>query len=408
MHKLLLSCCLVASIFSTTYAQWANITPLGVQSINTISVINDDQAVVLSNDSLPFLYYTKNGGATWVTKNLPIWLDSDPMYIRSIQFLDAQHGFAYGDWLVNGGVYQGGTESFALYSTNDGGDTWTLLLPEIPTVGFINLNSLHFFNALQGVYSATTGLGYTLIKTTDDGGLTWQTRDTISSWEQSSHFKQDGSGYSVRYDYHSNASLLYEVTDFGKTWTSLGIAGTSANWPEQRKGLWFDQHLYFNDLLVFRSRVDLQNLGTDDDIYYIDQSVDGGVNWKEDFFESPLAPIQNLVVENEVVWLHTYRDLYRRDLSVGTQDIDAERVSFNVFPNPAKSAIKVQISTQSKLEGAIDVQLYAVNGQLVHKQKSFLQAGNVTVALPTLVAGTYKMRVVLDGKVLRSTVILVQ
>jgi photosystem II stability/assembly factor-like uncharacterized protein len=131
MHKLLLCCCLVASILSTTHAQWANITPTSVQSIQTISVIDAAQAVVLSNDSLPFLYYTKNGGVTWVTKNLPIWLDSDPMRIRSIQFLDAQHGFAYGDWLVNGGVYQGGTESFALYSTNDGGDTWTLLLISI-------------------------------------------------------------------------------------------------------------------------------------------------------------------------------------------------------------------------------------------------------------------------------------
>jgi hypothetical protein len=52
--------------------------------------------------------------------------------------------------------------------------------------------------------------------------------------------------------------------------------------------------------------------------------------------------------------------------------------------------------------------MYAVNGQLVHTQKSFLQAGNVTVALPALVAGTYKMRVILDGKVLGSTVVLVQ
>jgi Secretion system C-terminal sorting domain len=136
--------------------------------------------------------------------------------------------------------------------------------------------------------------------------------------------------------------------------------------------------------------------------------VDGGVNWKEDFFESPLAPIQNLVVENEVVWINTYRDLYRRDLSVGTQNIDAEGVAFHVFPNPAKSASKVQISTQSELEGAIDIQLYAINGQLVSTQKAFLQAGNVTVALPILSAGAYKMRVVLDGKVLGSTVVLVQ
>jgi photosystem II stability/assembly factor-like uncharacterized protein len=408
MQKLILCCCLFASIFSNTHAQWVNITPLGVQSINNISVINDKQAVVLSNDSLPFLYYTNDGGMSWVTKNLPIWLDSDPMRIRSIQFLDAQHGFAYGDWLVNGGVYQGGTESFALYSTNDGGDTWTLLLPEIPTVGFINLNSLHFFNTLQGVYTAITGLGYALIKTTDDGGLTWQTRDTISSWDQSSHFKQDGLGYSVRYNYYSKTYLLYKVTDFGKTWTSLGVAGTDANWPEQRKGLWFDQHLYINDLLVFRSRADLQNLGADDDLYYIDQSVDGGANWQEDFFESPIAPIQNLVVENEVVWLHTYRDLYRRDLSVRTQDADAKALVFKAFPNPAKSASKVQISTLSQLEGAIDIQLFSVNGQLVSTQKSYLQAGNVTVALPVLSAGSYEMRVVLGGEVLGSTFVLVQ
>jgi hypothetical protein len=108
-----------------------------------------------------------------------------------------------------------------------------------------------------------------------------------------------------------------------------------------------------------------------------------------------------------VVWLHTYRDLYRRDLSVGTQDIDVG-VSFSIFPNPAKSASKVQISTQSKLDAAIDIQLYAVNGQLVHAQKSFLQAGNITVALPALAVGAYKMRVVLDGKVLGSTVVSVQ
>jgi len=160
--------------------------------------------------------HTTDGGATWATSPLPRAQD-----LRSIDFVDATHGFAIGSLLPTG-AWDGPATFFW---TTDAGATWQSrpLPPENRggRVEFVDLQ--HGFIAL----------GDGRVGATDDGGLTWrwvQTPATGSFFRDEIglsfvdadhgvvHYDADDPGY----DYTDSAVV---TSDGGATWRKVTIAG---------------------------------------------------------------------------------------------------------------------------------------------------------------------------------------
>jgi len=105
-----------------------------------IVAVGDHGVVLLSDD---------NGSSFRQAKGVPV---SSPL--TSVTFVDAQHGWAVGQW---------GT----ILVTLDGGETWRIQRQE--TSADRPLFGVHFFDATHGV---AVGL-WSLILSTTDGGSTW-------------------------------------------------------------------------------------------------------------------------------------------------------------------------------------------------------------------------------------------
>ncbi len=389
-------------------AQWVNITPPDLSNAADLSVIDNKTAVLMSHDSVIQLYKTKNGGVNWESIPAPVWQDSDPILWQGAQFLDEQIGYVYGTWLVNGGVYApGGTENFAVFKTTDGGNNWTYLDQPVPSVGFVFITNIHFFDANKGVVTLVTGLSYSLIKTTDDGGITWQTRDTIRDWGNNYHFRPDGTGVILAcvYDHHTAGggcdNIAYKTADFGNTWEEVGPAGQGTEWPELRKGLWYESTLYVDDNLVFRVRRDVNGSLPEDDVYHLDKSVDAGITWQEDYFVNTWYPFHQLFLEWDTPWVTTWKSVFRLSVaSIGTSEASQTESLLQIAPNPSGSESTMQIQADNLYNGLTQVSCFSSDGRLAYQGNVMLLAGKATINAPLLPNGLYQLVLADSGRVI--------
>lgn len=383
-------------------AQWTNITPANVQNLTALSVVDNQTAVVMTTDSLNPLRQTKDGGVSWQSLNMPVWSDSDPLYWQGVQFVSEQTGFLYGSWLIGGGLYAGGTENFILFKTTDGGNSWTPLAQPIPAEGFASISALHFFNANQGVVTLVTGLGYSLVKTSDDGGASWQTRDTLTYWNSAEHFTPDGNGVAIRYRHdfqnHTNQFYLYTIADFGKTWTEVGVPGIGAAWLELRKGLWFDGILFVDDAVAYRIRTEQNALGQADNEHFLDKSTDGGTTWQENYFTTVQHNFQQLVLDQPNPWILTWEKLFRRSSSTATEALPNQVPSMQIYPNPVLAGNTLELQTAGDYSGPSLLTFYTNDGKLVHHMSFTVYQGKITVKVPALPAGPYTLQLQALGK----------
>lgn len=395
MKKLAFSFLLFFAAFSGVYAQWSDVTPTQAPNHFAASVIDDLHAAILSDDSLNMVMSTADGGQTWKSLGKPVWIEGDPMYLYGIQFTDPQHGFLYGTWLVAGGVYAGGTETFVIYATNDGGLTWELRPPQVPNVGFETISSIHFFNPQKGYTTLTTGLGYDLLKTTDDGGVSWQTRDTILYWESSQSLRNDGSGVALRYQYNFNTQTtfykVYTVADFGKKWAFIGDPAQDPNWAEHRKGLWYEGVYMHNDADAFRLRSVQQGPNLYD--LHLDRSSDGGNTWTEDYFTLENSSLNGFFVKEKSVWVATHKKLFRTDFSVGTGKGPELLSAMKLFPNPVAGGANVEVLLEENLDGAASALIFASDGRLLSTQQLRFIQGKATLSAAGIPAGVQRVQI---------------
>lgn len=406
MKKLVFSFafCLVA--YTGLYAQWVDITPTSKHFV--ASVIDDLHAAILSDDSLNVVMSTADGGQTWKTLGKPVWTEGDPMYLYDIQFTDPQHGFLFGTWLVAGGVYAGGTEAFVVYATSDGGNTWELRPLQAPAVGFETISSIHFFNAQKGYTTLTTGLGYDLLKTTDDGGLSWQTRDTIRFWERGRSLRNDGTGVALRYHYNFNTQAthykLYKVGDYGKQWTFIGDPVQDPNWAEHRKGLWFDNIYQHNDFDAFRLRSVKQGPNSYD--LHLDRSKDGGTTWAEDYFQVNNSNLNGFFVKTNSVWIATASKFFRSDFSVGTGKLPEVLSGMQLFPNPVSGGASFEVLLKENLEGAGMALIYGPDGRLLSTQALRFVSGKATLSAAGLPEGVQRVQIQLGERLFSASLLV--
>jgi len=173
--------------------------------------------------SIPTLFHTTDGGATWTTVNLS-GLPNFYVGVSTISFADAQHG------VVDNRV------------TTDGGQTWALRSGQLPLTSAMQLRP-----GGAGVAVGSDGT----ITTTTDYGLTNQRRDVRVQNPQGGvpdftvvHFPEPAHGWALHGSEPNLINPLYGVTtvyrtvDAGVSWQAQDLqpraAGVSLNWNTSR------------------------------------------------------------------------------------------------------------------------------------------------------------------------------
>ncbi len=154
-----------------------------------------------------WLFNSRDGGSTWIKQSLGLPAGAQ----GSLLSIDAPMFFSSLEGLLPVFLYNVG-ELFALYTTRDGGTTWTVTTP-VPVSGDLDCVS---FTSCR-IWNGTT------IAITEDGGQSWQQVKTNVNLQQSLvqidfTSPQVGFALSITSD---GQSTLYWTSDGGRNWTPL-------------------------------------------------------------------------------------------------------------------------------------------------------------------------------------------
>jgi photosystem II stability/assembly factor-like uncharacterized protein len=106
----------------------------GAVAINCCDILDKDRMWVGYTDGT--LFYTVNGGTTWVQRTFslpPGSIVATTLTLNDVHFLDDFCGFMVVQWQSAGPVAEG-----AVYRTVNGGRDWQYYLPAASTIGFFN------------------------------------------------------------------------------------------------------------------------------------------------------------------------------------------------------------------------------------------------------------------------------
>lgn len=159
-----------------------------------IHFFNENKGILIKGGS--DLYKTEDGGQTWVN------IYTNYGSAQHIQFVTEEVGY------LNGGSQFDNVNYGEIHKSVDGGNTWVKIESEpnisralVRTLYFVNENLGYFMNSLREFY------------VTQDGGLTWTLRSTISDTILDMVFVNAPLGYAV------GGQTIYKTEDAGVTWT---------------------------------------------------------------------------------------------------------------------------------------------------------------------------------------------
>jgi photosystem II stability/assembly factor-like uncharacterized protein len=169
------------------------------------------------------LYSSADGGESWtVTACEPAF------HFRAVRFANADDGWAIGDSLLGAPV---------VARTHDGGAAWTVRavdLPPTPRIG--RLQDLRFWDGRDGVAVADYG-----VLLTNDGGAAWRT-SAPAGFRGTTTASAFGDGRLVWLnEYGSGGGRIYRSLDGGETWQTLNatITGSQTALPPLREVRFF-------------------------------------------------------------------------------------------------------------------------------------------------------------------------
>lgn len=220
---------------------WSVMTVAGAEKLDFrgIKAFDDQTAVIISSGPAEKdqarIYRTTDGGQSWKQvfeeKRAGIFFDA-------VAFWDRKHGIVLSD-PIDG--------KFALFTTDDGGLTWTQLPPAalpaaLPNEGaFAASNSCLVVQGEKNVWFATGGAKVARVFRSTDRGKTWEVAETpmhpanASSGIFSLAFANQSEGIAVGGDYQkpegSDLPNVLRTSDGGKTW--------DAGMPTNPKGVYF-------------------------------------------------------------------------------------------------------------------------------------------------------------------------
>jgi hypothetical protein len=165
------------------------------------------------------IWRTSDGGASWTQLGVGSIFNASS-FPNVVYFWDAQNGWAMGD---------PNPSEFELYTTNDGGDTWTPVNPaNIPNPLAGEYGIVGHFNVIGDNVWFDTNKGR--VYYSNDRGLTWNVGSTGITVPANSAidicFWSPTNGLARLYNRTTGANTVRFTTDGGATWTAGTITGT--------------------------------------------------------------------------------------------------------------------------------------------------------------------------------------
>jgi photosystem II stability/assembly factor-like uncharacterized protein len=238
-HIMLAALLLIMS-HTTLWAQWQNVGS-GISSsprdIFSISAVNENVIWAVATNPSTFIGYdftlSIDGGTTWSAGLLPDTIGN--YYPGGIYGLDAQTAWALMIKLPQ-------QDKIRIFKTNNGGSSWQEQPGEFNTSGFA-FASMHFFNSNEGIGFGSPGTGDPAVDSlriyrTIDGGDNWA---RISPLNLPAPVEDEGvwvygdNRYESKGDtlwFFTRASRVFRTTDKGQTWQAFNasISGNN-NYP---------------------------------------------------------------------------------------------------------------------------------------------------------------------------------
>jgi photosystem II stability/assembly factor-like uncharacterized protein len=155
------------------------------------------------------VYKTTDGGLSW-SQQLITHFNSGTSFPNFIYFKDAMHGFVMGDPVSN---------HFEMYTTSDGGGTWTAVpAANSPVAGGSEYGLTANYCAVGSSiwFGTTTGRVLRSI----DFGQHWTATNTGGNYISSVSFKNNLSGLAL-----DSLQNIYSTIDGGNTWNPVGASG---------------------------------------------------------------------------------------------------------------------------------------------------------------------------------------
>ena len=259
--------------------------PLKRGRTDDLFFFNPDRGFVINSQGI--LLLTENGGESWEQK-----FSVPGSFFRCITFKDSLNGWV--GTLGMGDEHLSSTDSFIMYGTKDGGETWTPTEIEGPyPEGLCGLQTVSD-KVIVGC-GMVRGPSY-FIKSVD-GGETWQSYDLnhLAGSLIAPHFFDESHGILLggsTTDKIECRSLVLETFDGGVTWDTAYISKQKgeycwkASFPTRTKGF-----------------ISIQR-NVDDGNFYCLQTNDGGKTWFENIYETEDYYVQGVGFLNENMgWL---------------------------------------------------------------------------------------------------------
>jgi photosystem II stability/assembly factor-like uncharacterized protein len=155
---------------------------------------------------------TTDGGATWLANKVA---GAEKLDFRGIRAIDARTVFL---------MSAGSGDLSRIYKTTDAGEHWTLVFTNPDAKGFFD--SIAFWDARHGIVVGDQLEGRAEIRTTNDGGATWQRRDPPAGLPNEGSFAASNSCLALwgKKDVWfatggPGAARVFHSNDGGQTWT---------------------------------------------------------------------------------------------------------------------------------------------------------------------------------------------
>ncbi|HEX3009943.1 MAG TPA: C10 family peptidase, partial [Bacteroidales bacterium] len=154
---------------------------------------------------------TEDGGATWTTQSSADFTNS---WANWVYFFDENNGICMGDSYK---LSPSANYSFAIYTTSDGGKTWTAVTADkLPQALAGEAGTVNFFDAIGNTIWFGTGSGR--VYKSIDKGINWTVKDGVLGAIQTNvRFRDVNNGFAFgRYGYADYG--FKKTTDGGTTW----------------------------------------------------------------------------------------------------------------------------------------------------------------------------------------------
>ena len=344
-------------------------------AIGNLCAISATTAWVSAFDStagLGSIWKTTDSGATWTQQNVGSFSTAASSWIDGVYFFDANNGLAFGDPV--------GT-TFEIYTTNDGGATWTPATSPAIVAGEYGYSGN--FVAAGNSFWFTTSKGK-IYKTTDKG-LTWTKLSSplndfgaqvTTTHIGSLYFTDNNTGIIVgAKNYSSTAGTgtfkIYTTLDGGTTW-STGVTYTG-----------FRNMCYIPGTTKIVATSALTTTTTSDGSSY---SMDNGVTWTT--IETGTQRLPPAFLNETTGWCGGFNSdpftggVFKFNGNLFNPAFNATK-GFVVSPNPANSVVSIS----SSIEDSYSLKVLDLTGKTILEKE--LNGIENTLDVSALNSGMY-------------------